>query len=252
MPAGLPSAVAIWRAASNADSDVGAARARLAGLGVWPPWEPLPPGVRFLSAAAAAGALALPCEAAGVVVIAYTAGASRDARIAALGMEALTGDGQPVAPQWRRFRREIGGGAFGVPGPDGPGYPLHLTVGAIDALAVSTWGGRRAWAAGGMEALRAPALVRAVAATGRDIVMEPPGGRAGRAASADMVARLQRGGVRVRVAWRPEGIGPADALAGNWAERAAILQYENGMDRRDAEAAAWSGCPAPGAVASTG
>ena len=74
---------------------------------------------------------------------------------------------------------------------------------------------------------------------------EPPRGRAGRAAGADMIARLQRLGIRARIVCRPEGIGPTDALAASWAERAAMLQYENGMDRRDAEVAAWNDCPAP-------
>ena len=240
MAAVPPSAAAIWRAASNADRDTGPARARLAGLGVWPPWQPLPPGVRFLAAEAAAAALALPCGAAGAIVFAYTAGAGRKARIAGTEMEALTGKGQPLAPGWRCLRLEMAGGAFGVPGPDGPGYPLHVTSGPIDALAISTWLGRRAWAAGGSAGLRAPALARAIAAAGRDIVMEPPRDRAGRAASANLVARLQRLEVRVRVVWRPEGIGPADALAAGWAERAAMLQYQDGMERRDAEAAAWN------------
>lgn len=245
MAAVPPSVAAIWRAASNSVRDTGPARARLAGLGVWPPWQPLPPGVRFLSATAATAALALPCGAAGVVVFAYTAGEGRRARIAGLGMEALTGEGQPVAPGWRRLRLEMAGGAFGVPGPDGPGYPLHLTAGPIDALAISTWRGRRAWAAGGTAGLRTPALVRAIAASGREIVMEPPRDWAGRAASEDMVARLQRLGVRARIVWRPEGIGPTDALAASWAERAAELEYGNGMDRRDAESAAWNECPPP-------
>ena len=240
MAAVPPSAAAIWRAASNADGDTRPARARLAGLGVWPPWQPLPPGVRFLAAEAAAAALALPGGAAGAVVFAYTAGAGRKARIAGLGMEALTGEGQPLAPCWRRLTLEMAGSAFAVPGPDGPGYPLHVTSGPIDALAISTWQGRRAWAAGGTAGLCAPALARAITATGRDIVMEPPRDRAGRAACADLIARLQKLEVRVRVAWRPEGIGPADALAAGWAERAAMLQYQVGMNRREAEAAAWN------------
>ena len=67
-------AAAIWGAASNSVRDTGPARARLAGLGVWPPWQPLPPGVRFLSATAATAGLGLPCGAAGAVVFAYTAG----------------------------------------------------------------------------------------------------------------------------------------------------------------------------------
>ncbi len=51
---------------------------------------------------------------------------------------------------------------------------------------------------------RTPALTRNLAATGRGLVMELPGDRAGRAASADLVARLQLLGVRVRIAWQPE------------------------------------------------
>lgn len=70
--------------------------------------------------------------------------------------------------------------------------------------------------------------------------MEPPRDRAGRAAFANLVAGLQRLEVRVRIAWRPEDTGPADALPADWAERAAMLQYQHGMERRDAEAAAWN------------
>ena len=50
MAAAPPSAAAIWHAANNADRDAGPARTRLAGLGVLPPWQPLPPAVRFLAA----------------------------------------------------------------------------------------------------------------------------------------------------------------------------------------------------------
>ena len=242
MAAVLPSAAAIWRAASNSVRDTGPARTCLAGLGVWPPWQPLPPAVRFLSVSAAPPAVALPCGAAGAMVFAYTADAGRNARIAGLGLEALTGDGELFAPRWRRLRFEMAGGAFGVPGPDGPGYPLHLTVGPIDALAISTWQGRRAWAAGGTEELRAPALRRAIVASGREVVMEPPGDWAGREASADMVTRLQELGVRARIVWRPEGIGPAAAFTAGWTERAAVLQHDNGLDRRASEDAAWNLC----------
>ena len=64
--------------------------------------------------------------------------ACRPARIAALGLEALTVEGQPFAPDWRRFRLEVADGALGVPEPDGMDYPLHLTAGPINALANST------------------------------------------------------------------------------------------------------------------
>lgn len=129
--------------------------------------------------------------------------------------------------------------------PDGAGYPLHLTAGPIDALAISTWRGRRAWAAGGAAALGAPALARVVAATGREVVMEPPRGRAGGVAGADLVGRLQRRGVRARITWLPEGTGPTDVLAAGWADLTAVLQYQNGMDRLGAEAAAWEGVRFP-------
>lgn len=248
MPSVIPSVAEIWRAASNADRDTGPARACLASGSVWPPWRSLPPAVRFLAASEAAVVLGLPCGAVGIIVFAYTAGAGRKARIAGLGMEALTGEGRPLAPRWRRLRLELAGGAFEVPGPDGPGYPLHLTVGAMDAPAISTWRGRRAWAAGGTAGLRMPALVRALAAMGREIVAEPPATWAGRAACADLVGRLEGLGVWARIERRPEGIGPADALAGSWAERAAVLQFEQGMDRRDAKAAAWDGCTVPAAA----
>ena len=242
MGAVLPSAAVIWRAGSNADRDTGPARAFLASRGAWPPWRSLSPAVRFLAAKEADVVPALPCGAAGMIVFAYTAGTGRKARIAGVELEALTGEGQPLVPRWRRLRLEMAGGAFGVPGPDGAGYPLHLTGGPMDALAISTWRGRRAWAAGGTAGLRAPALARAIAAMGREIVVEPPADWRGRAACADLVGRLEGLGVWARIERRPEGIGPADALAASWGERAAVLQYEQGMDRREAETAAWEGC----------
>ena len=82
--------------------------------------------------------------------------------------------------------------------------------------------------------------------------MQPPRGWAGRAASADLAGRLQSLEVRARIAWLPEGMGPVDALAADWAECAAMLQYQNGMDRRDAEAAAWNACPASASAVSMG
>lgn len=117
MPAAPPSAAAIWRAASNADRDTGLARAHLASRGVWPPWRPLPPAVRFVAATAAPAALALLCGVAGAIVFAYTAGAGRKARIADLAMEVLTGEGQALEPRWRRQHVEMAGGAFGMCGP---------------------------------------------------------------------------------------------------------------------------------------
>ena len=83
---------------------------------------------------------------------------------------------------------------------------------------------------------------------GREIVVKPPADWAGRAACADLVGRLEGLGVWARIERRPEGIGPADALAGSWAERAAVLQFEQGMDRQDVEAAAWEGCTVPAAA----
>ena len=58
-----------------------------------------------------------------------------------------------------------------------------------------------------------PALARAVAAMGREIVVEPPADWAGRAACADLVGRLEGLGVWARIERRPEGIGPRMRLS---------------------------------------
>ena len=135
----------------------------------------------------------------------------------------------------------VRGAAFHVAGPDGPDYPVHVAAGPpVDALAIATWRRRRAWAAVGAGDLAA--LAPALGATGRAIVIEANGAGPGSGAAATLQAALSRRGVRARLVCWP-GCSPADGLTDEWQERAAFAQAD-GMDCREADAAAWRAMPA--------
>ena len=179
----------------------------------------------------------LPEDAAGAVVYAFTA----DGRIGAVQLDALDSEGRLPAKRWRRAYSTVRGAAFHVAGPDGPDYPVHVAAGPpVDALAIATWRRRRAWAAVGAGDLAA--LAPALGATGRAIVIEANGAGPGSGAAATLQAALSRRGVRARLVCWP-GCSPADGLTDEWQERAAFAQAD-GMDCREADAAAWRAMPA--------
>ena len=112
------------------------ADAWLASLGVGPPCQLLPPGIRWLAREDAARlGMDLPEDAAGAIVYAFEA----DGRIGAVQLEALDGEGRPPATRWRCVNSTMRGAAFHLPGPDGPGYPVHVaTAPPVNALAIAT------------------------------------------------------------------------------------------------------------------
>ena len=248
---------AIWDAAAPAPD--GPAETYLVNRMAWPPaaigpGRPSLPGtIRYLARDAAPGPgtgwPGLPPGAAGAVVYgmadvaAYLAAASRfETAIRAVHLEALDGAGDRLAPRWRRIIGAAAGRVFqaceGEIGGD-----VILAEGPVDALAI---------------ALRRPAA-RTLAVVGRDyrpavravlakdrlqpILIETDGGGAGQAAAAAARTEARRLGCRgaVRAAWRRPGdtADPGDELVGDVQERAAILEYDGGLSRAAAEAAAW-------------
>ena len=248
---GLPGR--IWEAATADPRLVAPVRRYLAARGAWPPDRPLPPAVRWLTRTAAAHldeslahgpdkrrAVRLPRDAAGAVVYGFAG----DAGIQAVQIEPLAADGRRAPwPAWkaggkpasRQSRGPMRGAAFRVPGPDNAAYAVHVAEGPVDALAIAAWRGVRAWAAGGTSGL--PALAPALAATGREAVIEADGDGPGRRAAAALQDALHHAGAAARLHYWP-GCDPAEGLAGEWEERAAGFEAD-GMGRREAEAAAW-------------
>ncbi len=125
-------------------------------------------------------------------------------------------------------------GGFFEAAPGG-GPLIVLAEGPVTALACG-WQHpeARCLSTGGMEGLRSidPAALDLPEAP--RIVIEADGGRAGRMAAAAARDVLPS----AHVIWRREG-DTADDLADDLAERAAIVEFDGGTDRKTAEAAAW-------------
>ena len=246
----------IWGVAVEVPAPV---RAYLAARGAWPPGVDLPSAVRWLSRAAAERLnpdlperlrVRLPDGADGCVVYAF--GPPGERWLQAVQIEPLTADGSRAPwparkpggkPVVRQSRGPMRGTAFPVkpPGADRAG-PLHIAEGPVDALAIACWRGVQAWAAGGTSGLAHLAL--ALASTGREIVIEADGDKCGRIAAGDLLRALRGYGCSAFIEdWLSENgceSDPAEGLAGDWAERAAILKTEGGMDWSDAQRTAWN------------
>ena len=234
--------------AARASRDAAPIRAYLASRGAWPPDAALPPSVRWLDrdAAAKLALRGLPDDAAGAAAYAFAIGP----KLSGVQLEALTEDGERrawrtrngEAKRWTAPGSAMRGAAFRVPGPDNPAYPVHACEGPINALAIATWRGRRAWGAGGAGML--PALAPALAATGRVVVIEADGDGPGRKAAAALQDVLHCADAQARLFyWR--GCDPAEGLAAEWEERAAGMENDS-MSRTEAEAAAWNAMRLPG------
>ena len=243
----------IWAAATADPRLVAPVRRYFASRGAWPPDRLLPPAVRWLPRTAAAHldeslaggpdarrAVRLPRAAAGAAVYGFAG----DGGIQAVQIEPLAASGRRTPwpprrpdgpPVTRQSRGPMRGAAFRVPGPDNAAYAVHVAEGPVDALAIATWRGVRAWAAGGTSGL--PALASALAATGRAAVIEADGDGPGRQTAAALQDALHGAGAAARLHYWP-GCDPAEGLAAAWGERAAVLEAD-GMDRREAETAAW-------------
>ena len=248
-------AARLWAAAV---SDPGPVRRYLAARGIWPSCEPLPGTVRWipadeLIAARAFGGLPNRSSMAGAMVCALRRpGADPASAPVAVNVEALTGDGRRTRPRFRKHRGSKTGAAFIVQasGMDGAG-PIHVAEGEADALAIAWWRRVEAWGAAGSSGVM-PKLSLPLILTGRETIIEADGGAAGEIAAVMLLEALAGAGAEARILWAAPGTDPAELLSADWRatrdERAAILEYDAGIDRAEAEriavGAAWEElCP---------
>ena len=229
-----PMPVRIVRA-SRPDSVV--ARRYLASRGAWPPDKPLPRGVRWIpvSAMRELGLWHIPDDAAGALCFKF--GNTSTRTLDAVQLDALTADGRLTAPRWRRTFGAPAGAAFPALAPaDDPGGPIHVAEGPVDALAIAWWRGRQAWSSGGTAGLLALAGQLAVAE--RQVTIEADGDGPGWAAAMKLQAALVKLGTSAGMKDWP-ACDPAEGLAAEWEERAAVLEYVAAMPRAEAETEAW-------------
>lgn len=222
----------LWAASRKVDGT--AARAYLARRWCWPPdglGPDLPPDVRWLPRENNPW---LPVTAAGAVVFAYHRGGhSVGGAPVAVSLEALTDSGELMAPRWRRTYGTRRDAAF-RPQPRPEAVSVVLVEGELDALA-AVWlrlDGEVACCGG------TSGMTHWEPATGDDrpVLVLPDGDKAGRDAARALRARLGR--ARVSVEWRRSG-DEAEDLAVRLGERAAVIEYDGGLPREEAEQLAW-------------
>ena len=226
----------IWESAILASGTQ--AHRYLAERFAWPCSGPaLPASVRWLAAERApptdraASWFGLPDGAAGAVIYRFD---RRGEALGAVQCEALNADSGRLQPErWRRTTGSMAGALFEATTSDGP--VIVFAEGPVTALACR-WQhpGARCLATGGTGGLRLidPAALDLPEAA--RIVIEADCGRAGDKAAEAAEDRFPS----ARVVWRREG-DTADDLADDITERAAIIEFDGGTDRRTAEAAAW-------------
>lgn len=223
-------AAALWR---QTQADPGAIGAYLAARGVWPPGEPLPDSVRWLPRSALTARRwreGPPASAAGAMACRFDA----SGEIRAVSIEALTAAGERTDP---RFRRTIGqrvdAGALFDAGGDGPA--IVLAEGEVSALACR-WlhPGERCFGAGGTAGLAAANLP-----ADKPVTVRCDGDGVGRKAAAVLQDAALARGASIRLAFALPGCDPAEEIAAEIDERAAILEFEGGMTREAAIHAAW-------------
>ena len=225
----------LWAAAVPADDTP--ARVYLAGRSVWPPdgiGPGLPAPVRWLPRGAVGRDVAadwydVPEHTAGAIVYAFRQPGG--ATIRAVGLDALDADGRRPGKRWRRTFGQKKGAAF-VVGAVG-GYPLVIVEGEVDALASVWLHPGEVWAAGGGGA---PALAPAILDTKRRVVIEADPDGPGRVAALKLDKAL---GGRAEISWNRCG-DPADVWTDTLGERAAIMEFDGGLPRHEAERRAWA------------
>ena len=223
----------LWAAAVPADHTP--ARAYLAGRLVWPPdgiGPGLPASVRWLPRGAVGRDVAakwydVPEHTAGAIVYAFR---QPGGDLAAVELEALLTDGTRPDPRWRRTYGPRTGAAFEAAAGDGA---TVLCEGAVTALA-ARWlhPDCRVLATGGTSGLEATA--RQV--KGR-LVLEVDGDAAGQSMAARIQAARPLG--EVQAAFSPPGQDSVDEWTGTVVERAAIMEFDGGLSRTEADRAAW-------------
>ncbi|MYF08183.1 MAG: hypothetical protein F4233_09915 [Rhodospirillaceae bacterium] len=255
-----PGVVAMWRAATADPAACRPILANLDGRRAWLPDRPLPRSVRWLEAAYLVPVYRgrdcpFPDGAAGAAIYAFADPATHR-HLCGLQIEPLARNGNRVRWPNGKSRMTAAGSRMqgsvftaGAGAATGPDDPLHVAEGVTDALAIRTWRGIEAWAEGGTNYL---ALAPALAATGRPVVIEADSGKpddpkaAGPRQAARLCATLQAHGARCRIEWADDD--PAADLAAladgadDWIdacarfqERAAVLQFDCGLDRAAAE-----------------
>ena len=225
----------LWAAAVPADRTP--ARAYLAGRLVWPPdfiGPGLPASVRWLPRGVAGRDVAanwydVPEHTAGALVFAYRLPGGD---LAAVELEALLTDGTRPDPRWRRTYGPRTGAAFEAAAGGGE---TVLCEGAVTALA-ARWlhPDCRVLATGGTSGLEAAAQH----VKGR-LVLEVDGDKVGRTAALELAQRLRQAGRDVTLEFNPQGMDPADVWESIVGERAAIMEFDRGMTRTEADRAAW-------------
>jgi len=206
--------------------------AYLMGRGCWRPEEPLPADVRWIDAAAIRTLHwdpPVPAAAIGGMIVAFT---GADGALKAVQIEALRPDGRRPRDRWRKARGRMAGAAFRIAGAG----PLRLCEGPIDALALAAAYRGPVWAAGGSGNLQR--LAGQAAALGRPVIVHADGDAAGAGVAAAFANALRRGGGACRIV-RQDGMDPADWVAERVRERAAILEFDAGLEREDADRQAW-------------
>ena len=152
--------------------------------------------------------------------------------LAAVELEALLTDGTRPDPRWRKTFGQKKGAAFEAAAGGGE---TVLCEGAVTALA-ARWlhPGCRVLACGGTSGLEAAAQH----VKGR-LVLEVDGDKAGRTAALELAQRLRQAGRDVTLEFNPQGMDPVDVWESIVGERAAIMEFDRGMTRTEADRAAW-------------
>ena len=226
---GIALARGLWeRAVDGQDTPVWA---YLMDRWCWRPTDPLPAAVRWIDGTIVNKVSWNPAfPTAGGMIVAFTAA---DGVLNAVQIEALAADGTRPAERWRKARGRQTKTAFRIAGDDGP---LRLCEGPIDALALAAAYRGPVWAAGGSGNLKKLAVQ--AAAMGMPVRIHSDGDGPGAKAAAVLAVRLHDRGVDCQVV-RHDGMDPADWVADRVSERAAILEFDAGLSREDADRQAW-------------
>ena len=209
---------------------------------VWPIGGPALPGsVRWIAAKAVVEALPhweMPSgEWAGTIAFSYGAGEAL-----AWKLEALTAQGRPVRPRWRRNAGHFKGLRFET--VDYGGGWLHVAEGELTALALAVQcaaqGEGFSIATGGTSGFQVAACKDACR---RPVRIHADPDRGGRIAGRALLRKLRKSGWAVEAdgLYRPGESGPdaADVLADVVGERASILEHDGGLPRDESERRAW-------------